>query len=251
MPQNGIISHIITYDIIYHENPDLSTSFSIFLPFFYLFRHLSETVRRKRRFLCILRGVRRDIYPARVQTFRSRTENRMSGLSDHRKSRFKYSRQTKQKARSLSRQRTNSTMPAPKLEYPVSATPTHMLRICVNSRFFFCRSRRKRKSYQKENAGMRFRALRSATVAADGSRRLLKKAGENFIKSARNFIGARYEKKRNPCGFPFFVFTYCRGRYAPRGDLLSYRKRRHFFRPPARRYQPFSCSAPHRGHASA
>ena len=124
MPQNGIISHIITYDIIYHENPDLSTSFSIFLPFFYLFRHLSETVRRKRRFLCILRGVRRDIYPARVQTFRSRTENRMSGLSDHRKSRFKYSRQTKQKARSLSRQHTNSTMPAPKLEYPVSATPT-------------------------------------------------------------------------------------------------------------------------------
>ena len=152
MPQNGIISHIITYDIIYHENPDLSTSFSIFLPFFYLFRHLSETVRRKRRFLCILRGVRRDIYPARVQTFRSRTENRMSGLSDHRKSRFKYSRQTKQKARSLSRQRTNSTMPAPKLEYPVSATPTHMLRICVNSRFFFCIFRRKRKSYQKENA---------------------------------------------------------------------------------------------------
>ena len=33
-PQNGIISHIITYHIIYHENPDLSTSFSIFLPFF-------------------------------------------------------------------------------------------------------------------------------------------------------------------------------------------------------------------------
>lgn len=54
-PQNGIISHIITYYIIYHENPDLSTSFSIFLPFFYLFRHLSETARRKRRFLCILR----------------------------------------------------------------------------------------------------------------------------------------------------------------------------------------------------
>ena len=86
---------------------------------------------------------------------------------------------------------------------PVSATPTHMLRICVNSRFFFCRSRRKRKSYQKENAGMRFRALRSATVAADGSRRLLKKAGENFIKSARNFIGARYEKKEIPADFLF------------------------------------------------
>ena len=54
----------------------------------------------------------------------------------------------------------------------------------ISIRFFFCRSRRKRKSYQKENAGMRFRALRSATVAADGSRRLLKKAGENFIKIA-------------------------------------------------------------------
>ena len=82
MPQNGIISHIITYDIIYHENPDLSTSFSIFLPFFYLFRHLSETVRRKRRFLCILRGVGMDIYPARVQTFRSRTANRASSIAD-------------------------------------------------------------------------------------------------------------------------------------------------------------------------
>jgi len=118
------------------------------------------------------------------------------------------------------------------------------------TRFFFCTCRRKRKSYQKENADKRFRALRSATVAADGSRRLLKKASENFIKSARNFIGVRYEKRKSP-RISFFVFTYCRGLYAPRGDLLSYRKRRHFFRPPARRYQPFSCSAPHRGHASA
>ena len=50
---------------------------------------------------------------------------------------------------------------------------------------------------------MRFRALRSATVAADGSRRLLKKAGENFIKSARNFIGARYEKKEITADFLF------------------------------------------------
>ena len=118
------------------------------------------------------------------------------------------------------------------------------------TRFFFCYCRRKRKSYQKENAGMRFRALRSATVAADGSRRLLKKAGENFIKSARNFIGVRYEKRKSP-RISFFVFTYCRGLYAPQGDLLSYRKRRHFFRPPARRYQPFSYSAQHKGHASA
>ncbi len=32
-------------------------------------------------------------------------------------------------------------------------------------RFFFCKIRRKRKSYQKENAERRFRALRSATRA--------------------------------------------------------------------------------------
>ena len=32
-------------------------------------------------------------------------------------------------------------------------------------RFFFCIYRRKRKSYQKENAGRRFRTLRSATRA--------------------------------------------------------------------------------------
>ena len=63
-------------------------------------------------------------------------------------------------------------------------------------------------------------------------------------------VGVRYEKRKSP-RISFFVFTYCRGLYAPRGDLLSYRKRRHFFRPPARRYQPFSYSAPHKGHASA
>ena len=47
-------------------------------------------------------------------------------------------------------------------------------------RFFFCRSERKRKSYQKENADARFRALRSATDATVGSCRLPQKAGENF-----------------------------------------------------------------------
>ena len=52
------------------------------------------------------------------------------------------------------------------LHPPVSATPTHMLRICVNSRFFFCHRRRKRKSYEKEKRRKkRFRALRSATKA--------------------------------------------------------------------------------------
>ena len=33
----------------------------------------------------------------------------------------------------------------------------------------------------------RFRTLQSATVAADGSRRLLKKAGENFNMAGENF----------------------------------------------------------------
>jgi hypothetical protein len=45
---------------------------------------------------------------------------------------------------------------------------------------FLLSSPPQKKSYKKENADRRFRTLRSATVAADGSRRLLKKAGENF-----------------------------------------------------------------------
>ena len=69
--------------------------------------------------------------------------------------------------------------------YPVSATPTAFASQIgqfppydkspspLNSqnkrfmpiRFFFCIYRRKRKSYQKENAEIRFRALRSATRA--------------------------------------------------------------------------------------
>ena len=56
-------------------------------------------------------------------------------------------------------------------------------------RFFFCIYRRKRKSYQKENAGLRFRALRSATRATRSwLRRLLKKAGENFSRQAKTLI---------------------------------------------------------------
>ena len=35
----------------------------------------------------------------------------------------------------------------------------------ISIRFFFCHRRRKRKSYKKENAEIRFRALRSATKA--------------------------------------------------------------------------------------
>ena len=116
--------------------------------------------------------------------------------------------------------------------------------------FSFAEAGAKEKAIKKKTPMGRFRALRSATVAADGSRRLLKKAGENFCRGARNFIGVRYEKRKS-LRISFFVFTYCRGLYAPRGDSLSYRKRRRFFRPPARRYQPFSYSAPHKGHASA
>ena len=92
-------------------------------------------------------------------------------------------------------------------------------------------------------------ALLMSAPFKKGARKLYWRA-KTSIKSARNFIGVRYEKRKSP-RISFFVFTYCRGLYAPRGDLLSYRKRRHFFRPPAQRYQPFSYSAPHRGHASA
>ena len=47
-------------------------------------------------------------------------------------------------------------------------------------RFFFCKIRRKRKSYQKENAEISFRALRSATDATVGSCKPLKRLERNF-----------------------------------------------------------------------
>mgnify|MGYP007054416504 CR=1 FL=1 len=111
-PQNGIISHIITYHIIYHENPDLSTSFSIFLPFFYLFRHLSETARRKRRFLCILRCAGRDIYPSecRLPTPAPKIE---CNLSDHNKLKPSTANRQSKKMALSSRQRTYSIHDAP------------------------------------------------------------------------------------------------------------------------------------------
>ena len=55
-------------------------------------------------------------------------------------------------------------------------------------RFFFCKIRCKRKSYQKENAEISFRALRSATDAAVGSCRLPKNAGENFNGLAKTLL---------------------------------------------------------------
>ena len=61
----------------------------------------------------------------------------------------------------------------------------------ISIRFFFCTCRRKRKSYQKENAEIRFRALRSATTAVGGRHRLPQKAGENFIEGGRKLIFAK------------------------------------------------------------
>ena len=64
------------------------------------------------------------------------------------------------------------------IESKLCQHPKQKIRLLI--RFFFCICRRKRKSYQKENAEIRFRALRSATTAVGGRHRLLKKAGENF-----------------------------------------------------------------------
>ena len=104
-------------------------------------------------------------------------------------------------------------------------------------------SKRKRRHEISRSAERARRRRRLAPPFEKGGRKLQLKLRET--------LSVCNTKKGNPRGFPFFVFTYCRGLYAPRGDLLSYRKRRHFFRPPARRYQPFSYSAPHKGHASA
>ena len=52
-------------------------------------------------------------------------------------------------------------------------------------RFFFCIYRRKRKSYQKENAKMRFRTLRSATADTGGSCKPLKRLERNFNRKRR------------------------------------------------------------------
>ena len=49
------------------------------------------------------------------------------------------------------------------IESKLCQHPKQKIRLLI--RFFFCIYRRKRKSYEKENAGMRFRALRSTTRA--------------------------------------------------------------------------------------
>ena len=49
------------------------------------------------------------------------------------------------------------------IESKLCQQPKQKVRYSI--RFFFCICRCKRKSYQKENAGMRFRALRSTTRA--------------------------------------------------------------------------------------
>ena len=69
-------------------------------------------------------------------------------------------------------------------QFPYHAKPKYSQetkeKIRCSFRFFFCTCRRKRKSYQKENAEIRFHALRSATTAVGGRHRLPQKAGENF-----------------------------------------------------------------------
>ena len=79
--------------------------------------------------------------------------------------------------------------PAPQLGRPVSATTAHPPASTANRkskrfmpiRFFFCIYRRKRKSYQKENAERRFRALRSATrTPRPRPRKPLKRLERNF-----------------------------------------------------------------------
>ena len=64
-------------------------------------------------------------------------------------------------------------------------------------RFFFCTCRRKRKSYQKENAERRFRALRSATADTGGSCKPLKRLERNFYYGAQKIS----EKKSRGAAF--------------------------------------------------
>ena len=75
-------------------------------------------------------------------------------------------------------------------------------------RFFFCIYRRKRKSYQKENAEIRFRALRSTTTAVGGRHRLLKKAGENFIESRQKYYCKKSGRKKATDDRRFSLFLF-------------------------------------------
>ena len=63
----------------------------------------------------------------------------------------------------VARSRSGSDSPQGCHSFPSRRFATHRRRLPI--RFFFCHRRRKRKSYQKENAVKRFRALRSATKA--------------------------------------------------------------------------------------
>ena len=63
----------------------------------------------------------------------------------------------------VARSRSGSDSPRGCHSFPSRRFATHRRRLPI--RFFFCHRRRKRKSYQKENAEQKFRALRSATKA--------------------------------------------------------------------------------------
>ena len=85
-------------------------------------------------------------------------------------------------------------------------------------RFFFCICRRKRKSYQKENAEKKFRALRSATVAADGSRKPLKRLDLNFNRRAKTLlwvcenIVVRAKTQEESAAIPHFSAIFSKSR---------------------------------------
>ncbi len=98
-------------------------------------------------------------------------------------------------------------------------------------RFFFCICRRKRKSYQKENAEIRFRALRSTTTAVGGRHRLLKKAGENFIESKQKYYCKRKSGRKKSDGCPpLFIILFFHP-FSLSAVLPFHRKQTVYFRP--------------------
>ena len=105
----------------------------------------------------------------------------------------------------------------------VSATPTHMLRICVNSAFSFAYAGAKEKANKKKSAEIRFRALRSATrTPRPRPRKPLKRLDLNFCRGGRKLSRGRQKlhhmhpkptkkrKPRHPAASAFFG-----------GDILS------------------------------
>ena len=74
-----------------------------------------------------------------------------------------------------------------------------------SSAFSFADAAAKEKAIKKKTPRGRFRALRSATVAADGSRRLLKKAGENSDCGEVPLLKNIIKRSEIRHGFHFFL----------------------------------------------